>query len=188
MTGRKRLGIAVAALLALLLIAGCSSRGGVESDLGLRDAPGWVNQGSQALRDQGGRLIHGVGSVQSMADPSLQSATADNRARAEVARVLSTYMDVAMHDYARERGDGDFGAQEVSRRVDSLTRMNLSGARIIARWRDSESGMLYSLAELDMERVRATVAAAEGMDPGLRGYLTQRGDNIFDRLIEESAR
>lgn len=175
-------------LIALLLaVVGCSARTTVESDLGLRHAPDWVNRGSQALSDRNGRYIHGVGSAPMMSDASLQSATADTRARAEVARVLSTYMDVAVRDYTAQAGSqAELAEHSVSRQIDSLTRVNMNGVRIIARWRDSRSGALYSLAELDMQRVKATVAAVEDMNSGLRDHLRGHGDNIFDAFARES--
>ncbi len=179
---------AVLPLLVLAVtLAGCSARTQVHSDLGIRGAPDWVNQGSQALNDRKGRYIHGVGSAYMMSDASLQSATADNRARAEVARVLSSFMDVAIRDYSAQAGatGEEFSEQGVSRQVDNLTRVNMSGTRIIARWRDKRTGMLYSLAELDMKAVKATVAATEQMNAGLREHIGgARGDNIFDAIVE----
>src|SRR5579863_10772800 len=95
-----------AAMLAASTLAACSSRTVVESNLGIKGAPDWVNKGSQALNDQNGRLIHGIGSAPNMNDQSLQSSTADDRARAEVARVLSSFMKVASQDYSASAGSG----------------------------------------------------------------------------------
>ncbi|RFA30064.1 hypothetical protein CAI21_07600 [Alkalilimnicola ehrlichii] len=177
---------AVLMLLVALAAAGCAShRTSVESNLGIRGAPDWVNQGSQALNDRDGRYIHGVGSAPTMADRSLQESTADNRARAEVARVLSSYMDVVMRDYTAQAGGSDgVNEQAVSRQIDNLTRVNMSGVRIIARWRDPRTDIVYSLAELDMERVQATVAATEEMNRSLREHIGQRGNNLFDNMAQ----
>jgi hypothetical protein len=91
--------------LALVLTLGaCSSKTSIESDMGLSHAPDWVNEGTQAVNDDGGQLIHGVGMAPAMGDVSLQKATADNRARAEIARVLSTYVDAVIRDYTASTG------------------------------------------------------------------------------------
>jgi hypothetical protein len=178
-----RLGAAL--LIVSLALAGCATRTKVESDLGIRGAPDWVNRGSQALNDRNGRYIHGVGSAVAMQDASLQNSSADNRARAEVARVLSSYMDVAIRDYSAQVGGRDGSSEQaVSQQVDNLTRVNMSGTRIIARWRDRRTGVVYSLAELDMQRVKATVAATEQMNSGLREHFASRGDNIFDAMAK----
>jgi hypothetical protein len=81
------------------VISACSSATKVESDLGIKGAPDWVNQGSNIISDKDGRLFHGVGSASPMGEMSLQKSVADERARAEVARVLSSYMDVVSSDY-----------------------------------------------------------------------------------------
>ena len=93
--------------LALLITLGCSSSTDIESDLGIEDAPDWVNEGSQAVSNKRGRLIQGVGSAPRLGDASLQKATADNRARAEVARIMASYMDIVMEDYSASSAGSD---------------------------------------------------------------------------------
>ncbi len=173
-----------AAAIGLTLLAGCSSKTAVESDLQIAGAPDWVNEGNQMLKDRDGRLFHGIGSAPSMGDLSLQKSTADDRARAELARVFSSYMKVVSNDYSAAAGDGDtqLSEQAVTRQIDSLTQINLSGAKIIGRWRDEDSGTIWSLAELDIDHVKKTLDTAMQMSPSLRDFLASEGDSIFDRL------
>ena len=166
---------------AVVLLAACSGKTMVKSDLDIKDAPDWVNKGTATLNDHGGRLIHGVGMAPSMGDQSLQISTADDRARAEVARVLSTYMDVASSDYAAASNNTD-NEQAITRQIKSATKVVLSGARIIAHWRDKATGNIYALAELDMKQVKDTLKTVEGLNEDMRLYLEQHGDNIFDRM------
>jgi hypothetical protein len=63
--------------------------------------------------------------------------------------------------------------------------MNLSGARIIAHWLDKKSGIIYSLAELDMNQVKGTFAAAKDMNADVKRYMESNADNLFDRLSQE---
>jgi hypothetical protein len=172
--------------LAVLLMAGCAGKTKVESDLAIKGAPDWVNEGSQILNDKGGRLFHGVGSAPPLGDESLQVSTADNRARAEVARILSSFIDVVNSDYGSATGSGGdlAGQQSVARQIESLTRTNLSGARIIGRWRDKRTGMVYSIAELDLEQVKRIVAANQEMNQDFGKFLEAHGDTIFDRRLE----
>lgn len=178
-------------LVACLLATGLAGCGGgrttVESDLGIEDAPDWVNEGSQALNNRDGRLIHGMGSAPRMADEALQRSTADDRARAEVARVLSSFMNVVSQDYVATAGTGDYAVddQSISRSIENITRLNMSGAEIIARWRDPNTGTVYSLAELDLKRVRDIVGSANQMHDGLRNHFAQHGETLFDRFAEE---
>lgn len=177
--------ILLAAFFAVAL-SSCSDTK-VESDMGLRDVPDWVNKGTNILSNKDGRLFHGVASAKPLADPPLQKSVADDRARAEVARILTSYLEVVSDDYVSAvRADGESVSEEsISRQIRATTKVNLRGARIIANWRDQNTGIVYSLCELDMDHVKSTVAKTEEMDAGLRRYIKRKGDSIFDREVEE---
>lgn len=174
-------------LLAAGLAACASGRTELESDLGIEDAPDWVNEGSQALNNRDGRLIHGMGSAPRMSDESLQRSTADDRARAEVARVLSSFMNVVSNDFVATAGSGDamYDEQAISRSVENISKLNMSGTEIIARWRDPKTRTLYSQAELDLKRVKDIVGSANQMHDGLRNHFVEHGETLFDRFTGE---
>jgi hypothetical protein len=171
----------------VILIAACSGKTTVKSDLGLSGAPDWVNEGTNILKDKNGRLFHGVGSAPAMGDMSLQKSTADERARAEVARILSSYMDVVSNDYLSSSGKGD-ADQSVSRQIKNLTKINLTGAKIIGNWRDKKSNVIYSIAELDMQNVKTTMQGVQEMNEGLRNYISAQADNIFDKVSSKEGK
>lgn len=168
-------------ICAATLLVACSGKTMVKSDLAIAGAPDWVNEGTNTLNNRGGRLIHGVGEAPSMGDESLQISTADDRARTEVARVLSSYMDVVSSDYAAATNNTD-NEQAIARQIKSTTKVVLSGARIIAHWRQKSTGMIYSLAELDMKQVKDTLKTVEGLNEDMRMYVDKHGDNIFDSM------
>lgn len=173
--------------LFVFAISACSNTTTVESDLGLKGAPDWVNKGTNVLNSKDGRLFHGVGSASPMGDMALQKSVADDRARAEVARVLSSYLDVVSNDYMSSAKSGDTGVSEeaVSRQIKSLSRVNLSGAKIIGSWRDTKTNVIYSIAELDMNHVKSTLAGVQDMNADLKRYIETSADNIFDRVAKE---
>lgn len=176
-----------------LAISACSGTTKVESDLGIKGAPDWVNEGTNILNDKDGRLFHGVGSASPMGDMALQKSTADDRARAEVARILSSYMDVVSNDYlssaktgsSATAGGASVAEESVTRQIRSLTKVNLAGARIIGSWRDPRTNIIYSIAELDMKHVKSTLAGTQDMNADLKRYLENSADNIFDRVAKE---
>jgi hypothetical protein len=177
--------IILGALFGAMLI-GCSGKTVVESDLNIEDAPEWVNEGTNFLKTKGGRLFHGVGSASTMDDFSLQKSTADNRARAEVARILSSYMKVVSSDYTAsgKNGDDKYSEQNVSREINNITELNMAGVKIIANWRNKKGGVIYSLAELDMESVKDIVKNIDSMNTDLGKYISSHGNNIFDRAAD----
>lgn len=182
---------AIAKLLSIGLIAfalaSCSSTTTVESDLGIKGAPDWVNQGTNILSSKDGRLFHGVGSASPMGDMALQKSVADDRARAEVAKVLSSYLDVVSNDYMAAAKSGDTGVSEesVNRQIKNISKVNLAGAKIIGSWRDPKTNIIYSIAELDMNHVKSTLAGVQDMNADLKRYIETSGDNIFDRVSKE---
>ena len=168
-------------------ISACSSTTKVESDLGIKGAPDWVNQGTNILSEKDGRLFHGVGSASPMGDMSLQKSVADDRARAEVARVLSSYMDVVSNDYmsSAKAGGANTNEEAVSRQINALTKVNLAGAKVIGSWRDPKTNIIYSIVELDMKQVKSTLAGTQNMNEDLKRYIESSADNIFDRVANE---
>src|SRR3569623_849820 len=175
---------------ALLLLAACSSKYVVESDLHFKGAPDWGIEGTQILKTGDGRLFHGIGSAPPLGDMSLQTSTADARARAVLVRVLSSYMNVVSNDYVASSSAAEKGAveQSLSREIENVTRINLTGARIIGRCRDTKSNAIYSLAELDLKQVKSTVHGVEEMNSGFGNYVDKHGETIFDRMAEERRR
>jgi hypothetical protein len=182
---------AFASVALVLALAACG--GGktvVESNLRIAGAPDWVNKGTNVLNDKNGRLFHGVGSSPAMGDDSLQRSTADERARAEVARIFSSYMDVVTNDYTASTGLGaDASAEQaVSRQVKATTKLNLSGSKIIGRWKDSRTDIVYSICELDLQHVKGTVQGAKDMNEDLRRYFDRNAENVFDKVSARESR
>lgn len=171
--------------LTLLIVglAGCASHQ-LEGDLGIKGAPDWVNKGTQVVDDKSGHLIHGVGMAPAMPDLSLQTSTADDRARAEVARVLNSFMHVVSQNYSAAAGTGKDQQvdQSTSRQIQSITDQNLSGARILTHWPNPKDGSLWAIAQIDMNQVKASVANAKDMNAGFRDYFSANADNIFESM------
>lgn len=182
MNWQKKNGILFVIFILIVSLTACSGKTRVKSDLHIKGAPKWVNKGTQVLKDKRGRLFHGVGQASPMGDLSLQKDAADNRARAELARILSSYMDVVSSDYLAASSSGN--DKQVSRHIKSLSKVNLTGAKIIGRWRDKRSNVIYSIAELDMKRVKKTTKSFKSMNADLKQYIDKQGDNIFDSMNE----
>jgi hypothetical protein len=164
------------------VLFGCSGNETIESDLGIKGAPDWVNEGTQAVSDRDGQLIQGVGMAPPMNDPSLQKSTADNRARAEVARVLSTFIDSTINDYTSNNNGNN--SSSVERDIRSATKLALNGAIIKGNWKDKKTGDIYSFSELDMEKVDKAIEAASAMNENFKSFFSTNSNANFDRFVE----
>ena len=178
-----RLSKALLVLLSFGLIAGCSSSTKIESNLGIKGAPDWVNEGTQAVDDKKGRYIYGVGSAPSMNDDALQTSTADSRARAEVAKVISSYVDSALSDYLSSSGDA--ASMSIEQTVKNTTQSVLNGSKIKGRWRDKNTGTIWSFAEIDMQALDDAIGAADKLSQDFKEYYSTNSDTNFDRFVKE---
>jgi hypothetical protein len=174
-------------LMAAFILGACAGPTQLESELGIKGAPDWVNKGTAYVNNQNGRLFHGVGSAAPMGDDSLQRATVDDRARAEVARIFSSYLDVVSNDYqaAAKSGGNNVNEEAVSRQIKNLTKIDLAGAKIIAHWKDTKTKTLWAICELDIKALKDTVAARHDMNENVQRYIQNNADNIFDRISKE---
>jgi hypothetical protein len=182
-----RLVLSAAGASLCLLLAACAGPTKIESDLGIKGAPDWVNEGTQTVSNKDGRLIQGVGSSPQLNDQSLQLSSADNRARAEIARVVSTYMDVMANDYlaAAKQAEGYVADASIQQQINSVSKVVLNGSRIVGRWKDEKTETVYSFAELDLKKVQDIIKANQNMNDGLKVYLLDHGNVAFDEMAKE---
>ncbi len=181
----KRLAQVISLSLPLLVLWGCSSSTKIESDLGISGAPDWVNEGTQAVDTKNGRFIYGVASAPAMGDDSLQTSTVDTRARAEVARVISTYIDSTLSDYSASSG-ADEASLNVEQSINGITQTVLNGSKIKGRWRDKNTDNLWSFAEMDMEALDDAISTSDKLSQNFKGYYSKNNSANFDRFMQDA--
>ncbi len=168
--------------LLLVLLTACGGAPTIESDLGIKGAPDWVNEGTQAVDNPNGRYLYGVAMAPPMNDESLQRSTADSRARAELAKIVSTYVDSTLSDYAAASGESTTSSIEQS--IKSSTQTVLNGAKIKGRWRDPRSGNIHSFAEMDMKTLDDAIASAAKLSENFRQYYENNATANFRRFLK----
>src|SRR6266542_6739971 len=119
-------------------------------------APKWVEKGGGYMNEKNGKAFYGVGAVTGVRNEPLAKETADNRARADLAKVVDTYTSYLMRDYAASTTAGDFTKtseeQNVERALKTFVSTHLSGVLVVDRWERKEQGgtTVYSLAKMDL--------------------------------------
>jgi hypothetical protein len=166
-----------------------------EEAVAIKGAPEWVNKGSNVLIAKERRLFHGVAATVPMGDLALQKAVADDRARAEVSRILISFLDAISSEYSASLKDGANVAnktvvndQAVSRQLEDASRAILSYTRIIGSWRDPVSNNIWSIAELDMKQVKTAMAGLMSLDADLKKFTETKSEYIFDNIVRERNR
>ena len=182
----KRQSILAALCVSLLLVA-CSGNSVISQSVDSDGVPVWVNDGSNIIKSKDNRLFHGVGSAPMLGDFSLQTATANKRARDEIARIVASYMEIVSREYIAtgQASHAGFDEQTVAQQIDSLSNMDLSEVEIVGHWSDEESQAIYAIARLDMEEVKKAIDEIVAMNKGLKAYISLEGNSIFDRMAKK---
>src|SRR3989449_5378812 len=113
-----------------------------------------------------GKAFYGVGAVTGIRNEPLAKETADNRARADLAKYMDTYTSYLMRDYAASTTAGDFTKtseeQNVERALKTFVSTHLSGVLVVDRWeKDDKTGkIIYSLAKLDLDKFKEQIGRA----------------------------
>ena len=135
--------------------------------------PAWVNRGSGAFPADK-RTFYGMGSANGIKNPSLLRTTADNRARAELAKVFETYSASLMKDYSSS------DAQNVQQAVKTFSASSQQGAEVVDRYTNAQ-GVMYSLCKLDLDRAKDLIAAAQASG-AIRSFAKDHADKAYDDL------
>lgn len=87
----------------------------------IKGAPEWVNTGTTIVNIKKMRLFYGVASASPKADMALQKSIADDKSRAEVGEVLSSYLQVISDDYIYDNrwDDPEVNDDELYRAIDN---------------------------------------------------------------------
>lgn len=166
---------------------GCASESVIQTELDENGVPQWVKQGSNIVKTGSGRVFLGVGSAPMLGDLSLQASTANTRARAEVGRVLSSYMEIVSRDYlaSGQAARNNFTEQSVAKQIDDIDSMNFTQARIVDHWRDEKNNIIYAIAEMDMKKAKSSLQGTEVIHKDLQRYINEEGEEIFDRIAKD---
>ncbi|OLB78211.1 MAG: hypothetical protein AUH96_01990 [Nitrospirae bacterium 13_2_20CM_2_61_4] len=165
-----------------LILAACSG------------TPKWVSKGGGYMSEKDNKAFYGVGAVTGIRNEPLAKETADNRARADLAKYVDTYTAYLMRDYAASTTAGDFTKsseeQNVERAVKTFVSAHLSGVQVVDRWeKDEKSGKVtYALAKMDLASFKESVGQMKDLNEAARDFVRKNAERAFDRLQQEEDR
>lgn len=179
----KQLMVLCAVLMTgLFLMSGCSST----PESAFSQGPEWCYKGSGAFDAEKGKVFYGVGIASGIKNKALLVSTADNRARAEVAKTLETYVAVLAKDYMASTTAGDMSAsseeQHVEQALKTFSKTTLHGATIVDHWQDPADMTMYALCELDMFAFKEALDNYKELDAKVRDYVRQNAEKMHGEL------
>lgn len=169
----------------LLACAGAPLRGG--------KMPNWVKAGSGAFHDSDDKVFYGIGAVVGIKNEPLARTSAENRARAEVAKIFETYTASLMKDYmASTTGAASVTTesptveeQHVEQTIKTFSAVTLSGVMIVDHWVDEKNGTHYALARLDLEKFKQGLDRVQELNSQVRDFIRKNAERRFDDLAQE---
>lgn len=178
MKSRVLAGLANAALAWAIVVAMAACGG----------PPAWVQKGSGAYSKET-KAFYGVGSVIGVHNEPLAWDTAENRARAELAKNFQTYTAYLMRDYAASTSAAQFTKsteeQNVERAIKTFSAVTLNGVKPVERYKDAETGTYYVLAKLDLKDMKEALEQSKELNSEVRDFVRKNAERLFDRLEKE---
>src|SRR5438132_14072032 len=171
---------AIVVLGATVMLAGCSG-----------SPPKWVEKGGGYMNEKNSKSFYGVGAISGVRNEPLAKEAADNRARADLAKIMDTYTAYLMRDYAASTTAGDFTKtseeQNVERALKTFVSTHLSGVLVVDRWeKDDKTGkIIYSLAKLDLDKFKEQVGQMKELNDAARDFVRKNAEKAFERLQQE---
>ena len=154
--------------------------------------PDWVMKGSGAFGGEEGKVFYGVGSVTGIKNHALARTTADNRARAEIAKTFETYSASLMKDYMASTTAGDMTASAEEQHVESVIKtfsaQTLSGVQIVDHWFHPGDGTVYALGRLDLQAFTDQLDQMKELNSKVRDYVRKNAERAFMDLEQEEAK
>ncbi len=163
-TGMKLLYILLSVLILFILSCG---------------PPSWVYKGSGAYNVGKRRVFYGVGKAKGIKNEALLIATADNRARAKIFKIIDTYVSIFAKDYITSTTNRK---RPVSFKAATFRSTLLLRAEIVDRWRDQKDGTRFSLCELDLLAFKNALDEYKDLDERVKDYFRKNAERLHHQL------
>lgn len=141
--------------------------------------PSWVYKGSGAYNVGKRRVFYGVGKAKGIKNQALLRATADNRARAEIFKIIDTYVSIFAKDFITSTTNRK---RPASFKATTFRRTLLLRAEIVDRWRDQKDGTQFSLCELDLLAFKNALDEYKDLDERVKNYFRKNAGRLHHQL------
>ena len=155
--------------------------------------PAWVLSGGGAFTDKQGKAFYGVGSATGIKNFSLQRQVADDRARADLAKVFEVYTETLTKDYQAHTTAGSFATSTEEQNSEAAVKVvvssTLRGVMIVDHFEIPERQEFISLARLDYDAFKRNVEQAEEfkvLPQRVREDIKERADALHEEMEAEA--
>jgi hypothetical protein len=162
-------------VLAMLTLTSCDS------------TPNWVKTGNYTGQDA--KAFYSTGEVMGIRNEPLAWDVAENRARAQMVKILSTYTAYLMRDYAASTAGSDLKKTAEEQHIEEATKTfaaaTLNGVRPVDRYKDEKKGIYYVVVKMQLEDVKDMLVQSRELNSQMRDFVRKNADRAFERLEKE---
>ncbi len=167
--------VVLGSICAILSLVACESQ------------PKWVKTGTYKPEEK--KAFYSMGEVMGVRNEPLAWDAAENRARAQMVKILSTYTAYLMRDYAASTAASDFARTAEEQHVEVATKTfaaaTLNGVRPVDRYKDEKKGIYYVVVKMELDDVKDMLMQSKELNSQMRDYVRQNADRAFERLEKE---
>jgi hypothetical protein len=149
--------------------------------------PKWVKTGNYTGKDA--KAFYSTGEVMGIRNEPLAWDAAENRARAQMVKILSTYTAYLMRDYAASTAGLDLKRTSEEQHVEEATKTfaaaTLNGVRPVDRYKDEKKGIYYVVVKMELEDVKDMLMQSQELNGQMREFVRKNADRAFERLEKE---
>jgi hypothetical protein len=149
--------------------------------------PKWVKTGSYT--GENAKAFYSMGEVMGVRNEPLAWDAAENRARAQMVKILSTYTAYLMRDYAASTAGFDLKKTAEEQHIEEATKTfaaaTLNGVRPVDRYKDEKKGIYYVVVKMELEDVKDMLMQSKELNSQMRDFVRKNADRAFERLEKE---
>jgi len=140
-------------------------------------APEWTALKSGVYHNASGKAVfHGLGSVSKDENSSNRKILSEDRARDELAKVFTSYMERLVKKLSKAHTDNpltNVNNEQLNGSMEEGTATILMESEITEHWKNPENGNVYSLALLDLSRLTDKVDGFASISMEERSFLRE---------------
>jgi hypothetical protein len=149
--------------------------------------PKWVKTGSYT--GENAKAFYSMGEVMGIRNEPLAWDAAENRARAQMVKTLSTYTAYLMRDYAASTAGFDLKQTAEEQHIEEATKTfaaaTLNGVRPVDRYKDEKKGIYYVVVKMELDDVKDMLMQSKELNHQMRDFVRKNADRAFERLEKE---
>lgn len=150
----------------------------------------WVPKGSGAFIVDDQRVFHGIGGSVGSSNPILLRASADNRSREELTKILTQFITFVTETYWNKAGgnkSSDVGNLKLlNEAFIAVSHETVAHSHIAGHWQDPKNNEFYALCRLPLADLKNAISDDTRLDKRSKEFFLQNAETLYDQFSLQS--